>query len=168
MYPSFHSISLSFIPTLTSSISESMSTSLLDLARNTEFTDWLISIRRKLHQWPELAFQEVKTSELIRSELDRLGIEYTWPVAKTGLVATIGSGSGPVFGLRADMDALPLQVALRKILQYILQFGPTFFFQRKQLTFKPLKFRTILKAIIWVNQLFSCQHCCPFIFVNTD
>ncbi|KAF3341824.1 IAA-amino acid hydrolase ILR1-like 3 [Carex littledalei] len=73
-----------------------MSTSLLDLARNTEFTDWLISIRRKLHQWPELAFQEVKTSELIRSELDRLGIEYTWPIAKTGLVATIGSGSGPI------------------------------------------------------------------------
>ncbi|KAJ3709266.1 hypothetical protein LUZ61_012971 [Rhynchospora tenuis] len=102
-------ISLFFLTIPTPALSVPMSNSLLDLAHSTEFTDWLVSTRRKLHQWPELAFQEVKTSELIRSELDSLGIEYTWPVAKTGLVATIGSGSGPLFGLRADMDALPLQ-----------------------------------------------------------
>ncbi|KAJ1704575.1 hypothetical protein LUZ63_004354 [Rhynchospora breviuscula] len=107
------SVSFVTIPTQTQTQTLAMSNSLLDLAHSIEFRDWLVCTRRNLHEWPELAFEEVKTSELIRSELDSLGIEYTWPVAKTGLVATIGSASGsesgPVFGLRADMDALPLQ-----------------------------------------------------------
>ncbi|KAF9664906.1 hypothetical protein SADUNF_Sadunf16G0066600 [Salix dunnii] len=82
---------------------------LLESAREPEFFGWLKRIRRRIHEYPELAFEEDNTSQLIKSELDSLGVEYSWPFAKTGVVGSIGSGLQPWFGLRADMDALPIQ-----------------------------------------------------------
>ncbi|KAH7856537.1 hypothetical protein Vadar_002581 [Vaccinium darrowii] len=82
---------------------------ILELANEPSTVNWVKNVRREIHRNPELAYEEFETSALIRRELDRLGVEYRWPVAETGVVATIGSGSPPFVALRADMDALPIQ-----------------------------------------------------------
>jgi len=73
-----------------------------------EIKDWIIDIRRELHRFPELMYEEHRTNALVREKLDELGIEYKFPIAETGVLATIGNGDGPCIALRADMDALPI------------------------------------------------------------
>lgn len=69
---------------------------------------WITAIRREIHRFPELGYEEVRTSALIRSKLDELKIPYRYPVAETGVVATLGRSDGPCVALRADIDALPI------------------------------------------------------------
>jgi len=64
--------------------------------------------RRQIHRYPELGFTETRTSGLINATLFDMGIETETEVAKTGVVGTIKGGAGPVVGLRADIDALPI------------------------------------------------------------
>jgi amidohydrolase len=71
----------------------------------------LVEIRRQLHQYPELGYQEYKTSALVCQQLDSLQIPYKKGIAKTGVIGTLAKGDGPCIALRADMDALPIQEA---------------------------------------------------------
>ncbi len=73
-----------------------------------DIQDWIVDIRRRLHRHPELMYEEVQTSKLVRETLDGLGIEYQSPIARTGVLGWIGNGDGPCVALRADMDALPI------------------------------------------------------------
>lgn len=68
-----------------------------------------IAWRRQIHQNPELGNREFKTAKLIAEHLRSLGIEVKEGVAHTGVVGVLrGAKPGPVIGLRADMDALPV------------------------------------------------------------
>ncbi|HXU66733.1 MAG TPA: M20 aminoacylase family protein [Casimicrobiaceae bacterium] len=76
------------------------------------WTDDFTRIRRDLHAHPELGFEEHRTARLVCDQLTALGIEHHSGIGKTGIVAVIQGRSdrrGRRVGLRADMDALPLQ-----------------------------------------------------------
>lgn len=73
--------------------------------------DELKQIRRTLHQYPELGFEETNTSKYIKEFLTKEGIEYT-EFAKTGVCGIINGtkeGNNKVIALRADIDGLPIQ-----------------------------------------------------------
>lgn len=69
----------------------------------------VVEWRRYLHQHPELGNREFETSKMVAEQLRKLGIEVRTGIAKTGVVGILkGSQPGPVIGLRADMDGLPV------------------------------------------------------------
>jgi amidohydrolase len=70
----------------------------------------LVEWRRHLHRFPELGFQEQLTAAFVQKRLTEWGIEHQAGIAGTGIVAILpGQQPGSVFGIRADMDALPIQ-----------------------------------------------------------
>ncbi|HEV2552627.1 MAG TPA: M20 aminoacylase family protein [Bosea sp. (in: a-proteobacteria)] len=74
------------------------------------FTDELVAIRRDLHAHPEIGFEEVRTSGIVAEKLAAWGIEVHRGIGGTGVVGVLQGTGGPGrrVGLRADMDALPM------------------------------------------------------------
>lgn len=71
---------------------------------------YIIRIRRELHQIPEIGFDLPKTLALVRRELDAIGLPYTEEYGTSSIIATLNEGVGSkTIGIRADMDALPVQ-----------------------------------------------------------
>ncbi|MBI2731176.1 MAG: amidohydrolase [Sphingobacteriales bacterium] len=69
----------------------------------------LINWRHHFHENPELSNREFNTGKYIADSLKAMGLDVKYPVAKTGVVAILKGGRpGPVVGLRADIDALPV------------------------------------------------------------
>ncbi len=77
--------------------------------RAKEMHEQIRAWRREIHRHPELTFTEHRTAGLVNATLMGLGVETETEVAKTGVVGHIRGGAGPVVGLRADMDALPIR-----------------------------------------------------------
>ena len=72
--------------------------------------DDIIAIRRDIHKYPELGFDEHRTSGLVAEHLKDLGFDVATGIGKTGVIGDLkGNKGGPTIGLRADMDALPIQ-----------------------------------------------------------
>src|SRR5438876_2754020 len=79
-----------------------------------ELVPGMVALRRDLHEHPELAFEEVRTSGIVAQRLRSLGLEVQTGIAKTGVVAFLrGEATAPgaeskTIAIRADMDALPI------------------------------------------------------------
>jgi amidohydrolase len=78
------------------------------VAHKEEMTQW----RRDIHAHPEIAFEEHRTAELVATKLKEFGLQVETGIAGTGVVGTLTKGRGNrAIGLRADLDALPIQEA---------------------------------------------------------
>lgn len=76
---------------------------------NDDLFEWIRDLRRTIHQYPELAYKEEKTAELISKTLKKIGVKYQNGIAGTGVVGRlITKENAPTVAIRADMDALPI------------------------------------------------------------
>ncbi|MGM0478598.1 MAG: M20 metallopeptidase family protein [Bacteroidota bacterium] len=92
-------------------MNSTLQTKIID--KTAELHEKVIAYRQHLHQHPELSYQEHETMKYISQQLDAIGIEHQTGVADTGIIAIIRgnhhSADDPCVGLRADIDALPIQ-----------------------------------------------------------
>ncbi len=74
--------------------------------------DEFIAVRRDIHRHPEMGYKEHRTSDLVAEQLEKFGYTVTRGLGGTGVVGQLRRGSGSkTLGLRADMDALPIEEA---------------------------------------------------------
>ncbi|WP_303810236.1 amidohydrolase [Sandarakinorhabdus limnophila] len=71
----------------------------------------LVTLYKDLHAHPELAFHELRSAGIMAAEARAAGFEVTEKVGRTGVVAVLKNGKGPIVLIRADMDALPVKEA---------------------------------------------------------
>ena len=82
----------------------------MNLLDSLQDTSAFVTLRRDIHAHPELGFEEHRTSQLVADRLREWGLEVHTGIAGTGVVGVLRCGDGPhTIGLRADLDALPLQ-----------------------------------------------------------
>ncbi|MEY2770699.1 MAG: putative hydrolase YxeP, partial [Pseudomonadota bacterium] len=82
------------------------------LAALTAQADEFIAVRRDIHRHPEMGYKEYRTSDLVAEQLQSWGYEVHRGLGGTGVVGTLRRGTGgKSLGLRADMDALPIEEA---------------------------------------------------------
>jgi amidohydrolase len=82
------------------------------IPRIAEFHDELTNWRRDIHAYPELGFEEHRTSDFVAAKLAEFGYEVFRGIGRTGVVGRLRAGASPhSIGLRADMDALPIEEA---------------------------------------------------------
>ena len=80
------------------------------LKRAEELKQKLSTWRRDFHKNPELGYNEIRTAGIVKEHLKRLGLEVKTGIGKTGVTGLLkGEEPGPTIGIRADMDALPIQ-----------------------------------------------------------
>ena len=70
----------------------------------------MVRWRHEIHKYPETAYEETRTADLVARELEQMGLEVHRGLAETGVVGVLSAGRGNrAIGLRADLDALNLQ-----------------------------------------------------------
>jgi hippurate hydrolase len=77
----------------------------------TKIAPEMIDLRRRIHEHPELAFEEHKTAALVADSLKGIGIAPQTGIGKTGVVGVLKGNGGATLGIRADLDALPIMEA---------------------------------------------------------
>ncbi|MBN2504666.1 MAG: amidohydrolase [Bacilli bacterium] len=82
---------------------------MIDIKELKYLEDYIIKTRREIHKHPEVGFDLPKTHDFVENELVKLGIEVHPHIGKNSIVGIISNNGKSVIGLRADMDALPLE-----------------------------------------------------------